>query len=154
MDRIENRELILHVVVVDVLWCLMCHVLWCPLRHWCRQNMYVCVWSVCLKKMDLLVFVSLSVFFPLLHLFLQQVSQSHSQDWSICLFLTLPPSAFSFSPCLFLLPPSLIPLLWVIGCVAVYLLCPQGETQLTLYANIHSAIISNLFHTHCGFHSV
>lgn len=103
------------------------------------------------------MFTSLLVFLPrlslLFHLFLQQVSQSHSQGWNICLLLILPLSLFFFSPST---PPPPAPLsrLWWMGCVAVYLLYPQGEAQLTLYANIRSAIISNLFHTHFGFHSV
>lgn len=68
---------------------------------------------------------------------------------------------FSFSPfplssplCLFFLPPPCLSSL-VHGLVYVYLLCPQrGKLSLHLNANIHSAIISNLFHTSFRFHSV
>ena len=90
-------------------------------------------------------------------LFLQQVSQSDSHDRSICLLLLLSSlQPFSFSPRLLLLPPSSLPLSSLVhGLVLLSICCLPGEkTQRTLYANIHSAIISNLFHTHFGFHSV
>lgn len=58
---------------------------------------------------------------------------------------------FSCSPRVLLLPSPLSPFRCTAS-VAVYLLCPQGKTQLTLYTNIHSAIISNLFHTHSGLY--
>lgn len=46
-------QLILHVCLWG-LWCLMCHVLWCPLWRGC-QCMYVCIWwrvYVCVSEKE------------------------------------------------------------------------------------------------------
>ena len=165
--RGRSWQLILHVCLWG-LWCLMCHVLWCPLWKEC-QSMCVCSWPVCVcvcawskrnlvRRFEGCVALSFSpktlTPFPL---FLQQVSQSDSHDRSICLLLLLSSlQPFSFSPRLLLLPPSSLPLSSLVhGLVLLSICCLPGEkTQRTLYANIHSAIISNLFHTHFGFHSV
>lgn len=94
--------------------------------------------SVCLS-------LSLTYFSP--HFFLQQVSQSHSEGWNIFLHLIHPSQPFSLSPHPHLppsssfLPPSL---------VARPCCCLFVGGQISLHANIHSAIISNLFHTRFG----
>lgn len=92
--------------------------------------------------------VSLSlahILFP--PLLLQQVSQSHSEGWNIFLHLIHPSQPFSLSP-----RPHPHPLLLFSPSVssgsAVLLSVCWG--QIILHANIHSAIISNLFHTRFG----
>lgn len=93
--------------------------------------MYVCV-CVCAQKSERergilwggLVFASL--FF---HRFLQQVSQSISQDCNIFLLSHSPTQSFSYSPCLLLLPLSIL----LCGGWAVFLsICcvPKGRLGL------------------------
>lgn len=102
--------------------------------------------SVCVRRRDP-VCVSLSFLRRLSLLFCSRYLCLTHKEGAFVAFLN---SLYPF----FFFSSSAPPPLWCRNCVADYLLCPQGESQLTLYANIHSAIISNVFHTHFEFHSV
>ncbi len=109
-------------------------------EHVCVHVVGVCVCAcvcvcvcVCVKKRDpacvspfspetLTLFLPLSVAGISISLArLEYLSPSHSY-----------PSGFSYSSSLLLLLPLPRPPLCCKSCVAVYLLCPQGESQLTL----------------------